>query len=65
VQVLAGKAPELGRMGKTAFMSAIDDGCRQGVAGAVQMIGNVLATEACKEWLTASVEKERQVWKAP
>jgi enoyl-CoA hydratase len=64
-QVLAGKSPELMRIGKTAFMAAIDDGYRQGVAGAVQLIGNVLATDACKEGLTAFVEKRKPVWKAP
>jgi 1,4-dihydroxy-2-naphthoyl-CoA synthase len=64
-QVLAGKSPELMRMGKTAFMAAIDDGYRQGVAGAVQLIGNVLATDACKEGLTAFVEKRKPVWKTP
>ena len=64
-QVLASKSPELMRMGKAGFMAAIDDGYRQGVAGAVSLIGAVLATDDCKEGLSAFVEKRKPVWKAP
>ena len=64
-QVLASKSPALMRKGKTAFMGAIDDGYRQGVAGAVNLIGTVLAMDDCKEGLSAFVEKRKPVWKAP
>ena len=64
-QVLASKSPELMRMGKAGFMAAIDDGYRQGVTGAVNLIGAVLATDDCKEGLSAFVEKRKPVWKAP
>jgi enoyl-CoA hydratase/carnithine racemase len=62
-RVLAAKSPELMRKGKTAFMAAIDDGYRQGVAGAVNLIGTVLAMDDSKEGLTAFVEKRKPVWK--
>ena len=64
-QVLASKSPELMRMGKAGFLAAIDDGYRQGVAGAVNLIGAVLSTDDCKEGLRAFVEKRKPVWKAP
>ena len=64
-RVLAEKSPELMRLGKTAFMAAIDDGYRQGLAGAVNLLGTVLATEDCREGLRAFAEKRKPAWKAP
>ena len=64
-QVLAGKSPALMKTGKAAFNAAIDDGYRQGVASAVNLIGNVLAMDDSREGLTAFVEKRKPVWKAP
>ena len=62
-QVLAGKSPALMRLGKTAFTAAIDGGYRQGLAGAVNLLGAVMPTDDCKEGLAAFVEKRKPVWK--
>ena len=62
-QVLAAKSPALMRQGKAAFVAAIDDGYRRGVAGAVNTIAALLPTDDCKEGLTAFVEKRKPVWK--
>lgn len=62
-RVLAAKSRKLMKKGKAGFVAAIDDGYRQGVAGAVNLIGTVLASDDCKEGLTAFVEKRKPVWK--
>jgi enoyl-CoA hydratase/carnithine racemase len=62
-RVLAAKSPELMRHGKAAFVAGIDQGYRQGVAGAVTVIGSVLATGDSREALAAFVEKRKAVWK--
>jgi enoyl-CoA hydratase/carnithine racemase len=59
----AGKSPELMRMGRQAFMHAIDSDYRRGVAGAVNLISAVIATDDSKEGLSAFVEKRKPVWK--
>ena len=64
-QTLAAKSPQLMRMGRAAFMQAIDSNYRSGVAGAVNLIAATLGTEDSKEGLTAFVEKRKPVWKAP
>lgn len=64
-RTLALKSPELMRKGKHAFNHAIDNGYRQGIAGAVNLIGTIYAMDDCKEGLTAFVEKRKPVWKAP
>lgn len=62
-QVLAGKSPELMRLGKLGFTRAIDADFRQGVAAAVNMACMVFATDDSKEGLAAFVEKRKPVWK--
>ena len=64
-QTLATKSPQLMRMGREAFMQAIDSNYRSGVAGAVNLIAATLGTEDSKEGLTAFVEKRKPVWKKP
>ena len=57
------KSPQLMRMGRKAFMHAIDADYRRGVAGAVNLISAVIGTEDSKEGLTAFVEKRKPNWK--
>ncbi|MFN0164014.1 MAG: enoyl-CoA hydratase/isomerase family protein [Burkholderiales bacterium] len=64
-QTLAAKSPELVRMGRMAFMQAIDSNYRSGVAGAVNLLSATMATDDSKEGLTAFVEKRKPVWKKP
>jgi len=59
----AAKSPQLMRMGRKAFMHAIDADYRRGVAGAVNLISAVIGTEDSKEGLTAFVEKRKPNWK--
>lgn len=62
-RTLAGKSPELMRIGKAAFMNAIDSDYRRGVAGAVELVCAVSSTEAFREGMDAFVEKRKPVWK--
>ena len=64
-QTLAAKSPQLMRLGREAFMNAIDSHYRSGVAGAVNLIAATLSTADSKEGLTAFVEKRKPVWKKP
>ena len=64
-QTLAAKSPELMRLGRAAFMQAIDSNYRSGVAGAVNLIAATIATDDSKEGLTAFVEKRKPKWKQP
>ena len=59
----AAKSPQLMRMGRKAFMHAIDSDYRRGISGAVNLISAVIGTEDSKEGLTAFVEKRKPVWK--
>ncbi|MBL8382768.1 MAG: enoyl-CoA hydratase/isomerase family protein, partial [Burkholderiales bacterium] len=62
-RVLAAKSPQLMRIGKKAFMHAIDSDYRRGVAGAVDLLSAVTGTEDSREGLTAFVEKRRPTWR--
>lgn len=59
----AAKSPQLMRIGRKAFMHALDSDYRRGIAGAVDLIGAVIATEDSKEGLTAFVEKRKPRWR--
>ena len=62
-RMLAAKSPELMRIGRAAFMNAIDSDYRRGVAGAVELVCAVSSTEAFREGMAAFVEKRKPVWK--
>jgi len=61
-RLLAGKSPELMRLGKAAFMRAVDNGYRQGAAGAVDLVSTVFGTDACREGLAAFEERRPARW---
>ena len=63
--VLAQKSPELVRLAKRGFTQAIDSDYRRGIAGAVDLIAAVTATDDAREGLTAFVEKRKPTWKPP
>ena len=62
-RVLASKSPELMRIGKAAFMSAIDSDYRRGLASAVTLVCAVASTDDFREGMEAFVEKRKPVWK--
>ena len=62
-QVLSEKSPEVMRLGRAAFMRAIDSDYRRGVAGAVESVCIVAATDDAREGIAAFVEKRMPVWK--
>lgn len=64
-QVLCAKPPEVMRRGKAAFMHAIDLDYRRGIAGAVETICSVAATDDSREGIAAFVEKRKPAWKQP
>ena len=61
-QVLSAKSPEVMRLGRAAFMRALDSDYRRGVAGAVESVCNVAATADAREGVAAFVEKRKPVW---
>ena len=61
--VLASKSPELMRIGKAAFMSAIDSDYRRGLAGAVTLVCAVASTDDFREGMDAFVHKRKAVFK--
>lgn len=61
--ILASKSPELMRIGKAAFVNAIDADYRRGVAGAVELVCAVSSTDAFTEGMAAFVEKRAPAWK--
>lgn len=60
--LLAGKSPELMRMGKEAFIRATDNNYKQGAANAVDLVSIVFGTIDGKEGLTAFSEKRKPKW---
>lgn len=61
-RLLAGKSPELMRLGKAAFTRTSDNGYRQGAAGAVDLVSTVFGTDACREGLAAFEERRPAEW---
>lgn len=62
-RVLAGKSPELMRLGKAAFVRATENGYRQGAGSAVDLVSTVFGTAAGQEGLAAFAEKRKPVWR--
>ncbi|AQV96167.1 enoyl-CoA hydratase [Cupriavidus necator] len=56
------KSPTIMRMGRAAFLRANDSDYRRGVAGAVESLGNIAATDDAKEGVAAFVEKRKPAW---
>lgn len=61
--IFAAKSPQLMRLGKNTFARTVDNGYRQGAAGAVDTVSVVFGMDDCKEGLRAFVEKRKPVWK--
>lgn len=61
-QVLAGKSPQLIRLGKAAFNRVTDQGYRQGAASAVDLVSTVFGAPDSAEGLAAFEEKRRPQW---
>ncbi|WP_151447643.1 enoyl-CoA hydratase/isomerase family protein [Lacisediminimonas profundi] len=61
-QVFAAKPASIMRMGRNAFMTANDNGYRQGVAVAVENLCNVMATDDAREGFKAYMGKRRPRW---
>ncbi len=59
---LAAKSPELVRLGKKAFMHAVDADYRRGIAGAVDLVAATIATDDSREALDAFAQKRKPVW---
>jgi enoyl-CoA hydratase len=60
--VLAGKSPELMRLGKSAFYRFTDQGYRAGAQNAVDLISTIFGTEDCAEGLLAFTQKRKPNW---
>ena len=61
-RLLAGKSPELMRLGEAAFARAIDNGYRQGAAVRSTSCGRLFGTDACREGLAAFEERRPAKW---
>jgi enoyl-CoA hydratase len=61
--LFARKPPGVMRMGRNAFVTANDNGYRQGVAIAVENLCNVMATDEAKEGFSAFLDKRKPAWK--
>lgn len=64
-QMLASKAPAAMRIGRAAFLRAIDSDYRRGVAGAVETFCTVAVSDDGREGVAAFCEKRPPHWKSP
>lgn len=62
-QTLAAKSPTAMRLGRAAFLNAIDAGYRQGVGGAVDTFCGVALTEDGREGVSAFARRRPPAWK--
>lgn len=61
-QVFSAKSPEIMRLGRAAFLRAIDTSYRRQIADAVENVCEVTATGDAQEGMTAFVEKRKPKW---
>lgn len=61
-RTLAGKSPTAMRLGRAAFHAAVDQGYRQGVAGAVETFCSVAVSADGREGVSAFSEGRRPLW---
>ncbi|MCW5262100.1 enoyl-CoA hydratase/isomerase family protein [Verminephrobacter eiseniae] len=64
-QRLAGKAPSAMRIGRMAFLRAIDNDTRRGVAAAVETFCAIATSGDGREGVAAFCEKRQPVWPQP
>ena len=62
-QALAAKSPTAMRLGRAAFLNAIDAGYRQGVGGAVETFCGIALTEDGREGVSAFAQRRSPAWK--
>jgi enoyl-CoA hydratase/carnithine racemase len=62
---LAGKSPVVMKLGRDAYMRAIDTDYRRGIENVAETMCNVVATEDSREGLAAFMEKRPPKWQEP
>ena len=60
---LAAKSPVIMKIGRDAFMRAVDADFRRSVENAAESFALIATTNDCQEGLNAFVEKRKPIWK--